>query len=288
MEEYLTESQKRKRRKDTICWNCEKPVDKQVYAEIDYVPTCKHCGVKYPEKPKLEAKLTLYQDEYLADRTQANFNKLFIPMNSLVFNIICSKLKGTSERNDIEGILDKVQWVLMKVSQYYINKPNFRIDSSFTAYLTQVALYPLYNKKDKKKSNNEISMFTPLGGKFINSTGAEKQLIDKLSEEPYMDGVFETEAFLFKETQKETVVNEMTDFIAVALETLYKQSITINSNKSFSETLTLALTYKHFVNQKNDRFFSELWRTCPIDLQDRFNDSIKLLKNHIKYIALRE
>ena len=36
------------------------------YKNIDFIPTCSKCGVKYPEKPKDEAFLSIYQDDYFS------------------------------------------------------------------------------------------------------------------------------------------------------------------------------------------------------------------------------
>ena len=75
------------------CWNCGHEVPYQVYSSINFVPKCPKCESLYPEKPRDEAMLSIYQDEYLADRSEKNFNRLFKALNVMTFNVICYKLK---------------------------------------------------------------------------------------------------------------------------------------------------------------------------------------------------
>ena len=164
--------------KITKCWNCGNEVKKINYASYVEIPTCPKCGVQYPEKPKLEAKLTLLQNEYFSNPTDSNFQRLFEPLKELTFHIICHYLNKTSTFLDSDEINDMVQWTLCKLVSYYKEKEGFKITGSFTGYIEQVVLYPIYNKKDKERRQNEKSLFTPL-----DEGTKSRTLLDKLAEQ---------------------------------------------------------------------------------------------------------
>ena len=138
-------------KKIKTCWNCGTEVPYQEYGKINFIPLCPKCGVQYPEKPKDEAFLSMYQNDYLNDKSDENYNKLFTLMSKVTFNIICHKLKSTSSYEDMDDIWDKVQWTLEKIDKYYREKPNFKIGASFVKYISQVVLYPLYNKGEQER-----------------------------------------------------------------------------------------------------------------------------------------
>ena len=133
------------------CWNCGYEVPYQVYSSINFVPKCPKCESLYPEKPRDEAMLSIYQDEYLADRSEKNFNRLFKALNVMTFNVICHKLKVKSSHEQLDDILDKVQWTLEKLAKYYKEKSDFKVTTSFNKYIGQLVLYPLYNKDEQEK-----------------------------------------------------------------------------------------------------------------------------------------
>lgn len=263
------------------CWNCEVELKK---VKIDYskekVTFCPRCGCKYPEKPKIEAKLSIYQEEYLKDRNKESFNKMFVLLDKLIFNILCSKLKKSAKKLDVEEIEDMKQWCLEKILQYY-QKPDFKISGSFTGYLSKVVLYPLYNNKDFEKEKNEVSLFSPIG---ISSEGEELTLMDRLSEQSYFDGLTETENFLFGRIQRKQVLEEFMDFFEMVLKIFYQKQ----KKFAFSQTLKMALLIKHFINRKNAKFFSEWWSCSDVDLKNNFLKTIDIMKQNLYMSAMEE
>lgn len=254
--------------KRIYCWNCKIEVQPVEYAKIKVKPVCPRCGCFYPEKPEIEAKLSLAQEEYLNNRTDENLAKLFEPLTKLTFNIICSKLKQSGKSEDPDKINDKVQWTLLKILSYYKDKPEFMIEGSFISYIGQVVLFPLYNKKDKEREVKEMSIYTPLDEK-----GAEgkRTLMDKYIE----DNVVEIDDFIFREESKEHTIKMMSEIIATSIDVLYKQ------NKNFAECLNLVTLLYHYTSRKPDRFFSDWWRMSSISLRDNFNSCLEIIKKNL-------
>lgn len=256
------------------CWNCKCEVPYQFYNNIDYIPKCPKCGVSYPEKPKDEALLSIYQDEYLKDRSEKNFNRLFTLLNRVTFNIIRHKLKANSSYEQLDDIWDKVQWTLEKLMKYYTEKENFKISTSFVQYISQVVLYPLYNKDEKEKKEKEISIHTP---KFSNSKNA-KELNDYLSKDTD-GGISEAEINIDYETDCDRLVKESIEFIKTTIDSLYNYEINIDSHKEFRNCLYMANLYKYFIyGEMKEDVVDEIMDSMDLELIERFNESQSMYK----------
>ena len=269
--EGRTEETKKKK----TCWKCGREVEQQVYATLDYIPRCV-CGALYPEKPPLEAKLSIYQNEYLEKRTQESFNKLFSPLYDLVFNILYSKLKSSSKLPSREKIEDMAQWSLMKLASYYRTKPDFKISGSFTCYISKVVLYPIYNKKDKKKEKKEISIYTPLSN---SEDDKNKTLMDKVSEES-VETSFEANSL--NRLSQDRVIENTTGFIRKALNIFYNYQTEKNPKKSFYKLVELSCLYRHYINKKGERYYREVNRTCSPEIMESFTKSLEVVKAYLR------
>lgn len=270
MEEMTEETKKKK-----TCWKCGREVEQQVYATLDYIPRCV-CGALYPEKPALEAKLSIYQNEYLEKRTQESFNKLFSPLYDLVFNILYSKLKSSSKLPSREKIEDMAQWSLMKLASYYRTKPDFKISGSFTSYISKVVLYPIYNKKDKKKEKKEISIYTPLSN---SEDDKNKTLMDKVSEES-VETSFEANSL--NRLSQDRIIENTTGFIRKALNIFYNYQTEKNPKKSFYKLVELSCLYRHYINKKGERYYREVNRTCSPEIMESFTKSLEVVKAYLR------
>ena len=259
------------------CWDCSKEVPYQEYNSIDFIPKCPHCGALYPEKPKDEALLSIYQDDYLADRSDKNFNKLFNLISKVTFNIICHKLKCSSSYEGQDDIWDKVQWTLEKLTRYYREKPNFKITTSFIQYIGQVVLYPLYNKDEQEKNKKELSIHTP---KFKNSKDkSTKELCDYLSGDDGGGVVKDLEKKMDYESDKLAIVKETENYLNELLNSLYDYDVSENSKKSFRDCYYMANLYKWFIcGETEDKIVEEIINSLDFDLIKKFNESKNVYK----------
>lgn len=233
-----------------FCWNCGQEVPYQIYNNINYIPKCEKCGSLYPEKPKDEALLSIYQDEYLANRTDENFNKLFKLLNKMTFNVICHKLKSKSSHEQLDDIWDKVQWTLEKLTKYYKEKPTFKVTTSFAQYIGQLVLYPLYNKEEQDRQKNEISIHIPMFGGTIGDKNL-KELNDYLTRTH--DGeLSEVEKSIDYENNQNYLVIKSLDFIGKTIDALYDYEKSKNTNKEFRNSYYMAELYKFFIYNKCD------------------------------------
>jgi hypothetical protein len=267
-----------------FCWNCGHEVPYQKYADIDYVPKCDICGSLYPEKPKDEALLSIYQDEYLKNRSDKNLNRLFDLMSKVTFNVICYKLKCTSSYEEIDDIWDKVQWTLEKLIKYYKEKPDFKITTSFVQYIGQVILYPLYNKDARERQKKEISIYTP---KFNNTKDKKnKELFDYLSSDTD-GGINEIENTIDYNITQNYLVSESTDYINTVIQSLYDYEVSEKSKHAFRSSLYMAQLYKYFISGEiENKIVTDIMNSLDFTLIKKFNASRDIYKNILmKHIA---
>ena len=258
------------------CWNCGHEVPYQIYSSINFIPKCPECESLYPEKPKDEAMLSIAQDEYLADRSEKNFNKLFKLLNRMTFNVICHKLKVNSSHEEWDDIWDKVQWTLEKLAKYYKEKADFKVTTSFNTYIGQLVLFPLYNKDEQERQKKEISIHTPkFGG--VNDKNV-KELNDYLSKSD--DGnISEVEKNIDYDTNKNYLASKSLEFIKQTINTLYDYEKSKNTNKEFRNSYNMAELYKFFIyNRFNEKTVEDIANSMDYSLMKKFEKSKELYK----------
>lgn len=258
------------------CWNCGHEVPYQIYSNIDFVPKCSKCESLYPEKPKDEAMLSIAQDEYLVDRSEKNFNKLFKLLNQMTFNVICHKLKIKSSHEQWDDICDKVQWTLEKLAKYYNEKVDFKVTTSFNKYIGQLVLYPLYNKDEQDRQKNEISIHTPKFGN-VNDKNV-KELNDYLSKTD--DGeISEVEKNLDYEVNRNYLTTKSLEFINQTINALYDNEKFKNTNKEFRNSYSMAELYKFFIyNRCDEKTVEDIINSMDYSLVKKFEKSKELYK----------
>lgn len=258
------------------CWNCGHEVPYQIYSSINFVPKCPKCGSLYPEKPKDEAMLSIAQDEYLADRNEKNFNKLFKLLNQMTFNVICHKLKIKSSHEQWDDIWDKVQWTLEKLAKYYKEKADFKVTTSFNKYIGQLVLFPLYNKDEQERQKTEISIHIP---KFGNTDDKNaKELNDYLSKTD--DGeISEVEKNIDYEVNQNYLTTKSLEFINQTINALYNNEKSKNTNKEFRNSYDMAELYKFFIyNRCNEKIVEDIINSMDYSLVKKFEKSKELYK----------
>lgn len=259
------------------CWNCGYEVPYQVYSSINFVPKCPKCESLYPEKPRDEAILSIYQDEYLADRNEKNFNRLFKALNAMTFNVICHKLKVKSSHEQLDDILDKVQWTLEKLAKYYKEKSDFKVTTSFNKYIGQLVLYPLYNKDEQDRQKNEISIHIPMFGGAVGDKNS-KELNDYLSQT--CDGeISEVEKNLDYELNQNYLTTKSLEFINQTINALYDNEKSKNTNKEFRNSYSMAELYKFFIyNRCDEKTVEDIINSMDYSLVKKFEKSKELYK----------
>lgn len=256
------------------CWKCGTVVPYQTYEGLKTIPKCTECGTLYPEKPKDEALLTIYQDEWLKNKTDLNFNKFFSLLEKVTFNVIKHKLKSKVSYESLDDIYDKVQWTLEKLVTYYKEKPDFKITTSFVKYISKLVLFPLYNKSEKERRYNEISIYA---SKYKNSDERNnKELYDYLSQDND-GGVNDVESDLDYVSHQCSLGDKSLEFIGNVVQSIYDYE---NSDKSFKDSFYILILYKFFVSGlSDDSLVRKIMNSLDYSLVKKFEESKELYKN---------
>lgn len=270
------------------CWNCGHEVPYQIYNDIKFVPKCPKCGSLYPEKPKDEAMLSIAQDEYLADRNETNFNKLFVLLNRMTFNVICHKLKVKSSHEQWDDIWDKVQWSLEKLAKYYTEKADFKVTTSFNKYIGQLVLYPLYNKDEQERQENEISLHMPMFGGGI-SDKSSKELNDFLTKTQDNDSS-EVEKEIDYDVNKNYLVMKSIEFIEKTINFLYEYEKDKGNKDEFEKSYLMMELYKFFIfNMMDEKNVQDIINSIDYSIIKKFEINKDLYKDMlVKYAKCEE
>jgi hypothetical protein len=269
-----------RRVKKVHCWKCLKPLPIEKFHSIpNYV--CPFCETHFSDKPKNESIFFQKQEAFLRLGSEEALAKMLVMIQTFSYNLICRRLKRSSLFLPEEDIEDKVSWCVAKMlSLYRSESKNFKITTSVVEYLDDVVLYPLYNYKDKERDVQEISLFEPIKQKGKGSQNGNKKeqlLIDKLSEEAYLDGVHDVENFMYKKEQEENVIDQIQDYMSLVIDKA-------NETRNFNHALKMIILYKHYLNKKPPRFFNEWWVKEGFELRDHFEMSLTVLRQSLHEI----
>lgn len=253
---------------------CNLCKERITYNEESFPDVCPACGEKYWEKPLVEIKLHRLQDKYIATRDQKYLGEMFVEMKEIATNIIYGHLKSNGKYLNQEDVEDKALETMEKIIRSYLKSDQFYIKNSFTGYIQQAALYPLYNDKLKRTEQNEVSVNTPIGGGFDGNK--ERTILDKLSSQS-KEGV--QEEYLNNILEEELLV-QILDFVSIFANVAFRE-------KGAKEALTQLVLLKHFIQHKPDRFFDRCWEFYPYDTRNHFDKLTINLKRFMEE-ALQE
>lgn len=244
--------------------------EKSQYTYEEEPTLCPNCGERYWNKPPVEIKLHTLQDKWFETKKREYLDQLIIEIHQLSYNIICGKLKSSGKYLDQDAIYDMVHFTIEKMMRYYLEKPEWKVFNSFTEYVSQVVLYPLYNKKDQEKEQTEISFYTPIGNN--NDGGKETLLIDRLIEEEH--NIY-TEDYYLRNLTKEQLIDSILSFLKTMI---YVTADTYDLDYALR---MLTIIY-HYFTKKNKTFFDNWWSKQDNQFRTHFEYYIYAIKQHIE------
>ena len=109
---------------------------------------CPSCKIKFCDKPKSEAILMTMQEKI----TPENRDNVLAEMSPIIWNYTCSLLKKKYRRVFQPGmsIEDKAWEVTSEIMEEYLEKPNYRVNSSFAGIIKLKILWVLYRKQENQ------------------------------------------------------------------------------------------------------------------------------------------
>ncbi len=250
-----------------FCTNCQSDI--QITQE-EIPEVCPKCNVKYFDKPINERKLHILQDQYLASRDESILAEMVILMEEIIKNLIHKNLKGSYVPDRENLVDDATNDSLLKILEYYKNKPEFYIENSFVGYLSQVILYPLYNTKKKEREHHEISLSSPVSSSADNNQTLE----DKLSVEYHDESFTYEEDRIHNEDHKRDLRSSIEEFLGLIFKTILdRQGLRI-------AVINWSLL-NHYLDNKEDRFFSSCWNRYDNSIKNNYDLSLYQLRQFI-------
>lgn len=239
------EENDRKRIAKGKCSVCDKYItwDKN----MDHPETCPHCKTYKWYRPKHDAKLFTLQKLYFEhNRDHKYLAKMYDILVDYAKNAIYNRTKNKYRMND-EKVMTKAHDSATVLITYYLEKPEFKVNKTFSSYVLGAVNYQLYYRKFQKIDKLEISSETPM---FTSESGSVVTLGDQLSSVPNTEKTHYNEYMESK--SKKFTLDVVSDFITEAFDVIKEEKGLRNSVNSF-------LLLHHFLSGKNQTFFNRYY-----------------------------
>lgn len=236
--------------------------------------TCPYCNEKFYDKPENERILFHLQDKYYTyfdnpSLSQEYLSKMIIMIEEISRNLLISNLKKKGTFVSKEEIEDMTSDVVLKMLEYF-RRPSFRIGDSFTGYIKQVILYPLYNKRKKLREKMEVSLFQTIKK---DAEGKELTLQDKLKKQNA--GYIYSEEWMIDRFQEDVQTKGMMEYI----ETIFT-SITTEIDIYTALRTTLSIT--NYIEDKPEKLFDYIWSKQSNDERVIFSKAVWTIREFIQ------
>lgn len=133
-----------------VCAYCGEDI---TYQRGEKPDECPFCGKERWLKPETETELFLLQKEYLEIRDNEILGKMYLILKSYASSIIKKIISGKF-RYDFDWLEMKAHDATNSLLEYYLVKPNFKVNSSFGAYLQWKVKEVLYMYKDEEQHDS--------------------------------------------------------------------------------------------------------------------------------------
>lgn len=213
------------------CAYCGKTVS---YYHTNKPTHCPFCGASDFVKPTTETKLFLLQKEYFdKGRDRSVLAKMFTEMKPYAESLI---KKGplrnfTYEYEDLEMKASEASSLII---EYYLTKPNFKIENSFAGYLKFKIKEVFYNSKDQNEDRN-----MSLNAEFNDMSGESSQSreLQDFTEKFHISSLFydENKALQYEQDKKD-LLKGLNKIINKIVETVEDEH-----NKQYSLFLIIGL-----------------------------------------------
>ena len=214
------------------CWKCSTKHTSE--SRITGLDECPSCGVIAFAKPEDEGPLHYYQDKFIKSRAVSvelgnyetlvdakNGKEYVVPVgdNSCLeemYHLLLMYSTKIVRKKTASVILrdgdfdDHVMDTVGTMLRYFKIKPDFKIESSFGEYLSNIALQPIFNKKKQERDKSEQSF-----NALVNDEGVElEEIIMK-----FALNIPETEDLAYSLYKKEAI-HEVVNILLLMLQAL--------------------------------------------------------------------
>ncbi len=247
--------------KKIICSACGKLIK---YKHKSRPNICPFCNDRFYNKAEEERKLFLLQEEYLQTKNKKTLGNMYIILKEYYKKLIVNMVKGKYffDKNSLDI---KAHDSACKVIEYYLEKPDFRILTSFGGYGKWPIRGTLYGnrKEDSHDSlnsmidqDNELDEYLP----HLSYSARQKMIVN--FEENLVDN-------------DNMIVEKILKFIS-------EIKRKINKNFSKTDSLLFLIGLRNKINGMADNLMDDYFLFCGKEIEKHINDTLFLIYKLLK------
>jgi predicted RNA-binding Zn-ribbon protein involved in translation (DUF1610 family) len=243
------------------CTNCLFTVE---YKHKSKPKECPKCGDVFWDRPEDEYKLSLLQIEYLKTRDNLILGQMYEIFKKYAKKIIIKMVKGKYFFR-VDDLEMKAHDSANKMIEYYLEKPDFRIENSFGGYLSWPIRNVLYG--DKKNDNHDSLNC------MIDEENELGDYIPSLSEEVRRKTTID---FEYDYLSKNSSISQE------LLKIVIKINDKIKKNHGRACALKTLIGIKNKLKKCTAVFMDDYYSYVGIDVQNHINNSLFFIYKYLK------
>lgn len=252
------------RLKKVKCSNCGEIIQ---YIHKNKPDVCPNCGNVYWNKPLDEFTLFTLQDEYLLTRDNKILTQMYTILKLYAKKLIVKMVKNKFYFSKIE--LDmKAHDSVNKMMLYYLEKPAFRVGSSFGGYLKWPIRGVLYG--EKAEDNLSLNQLIGEDVEFGDCLPLESSSVQEKLQVEFESG--------FLDSQSKVTENIYNIVCQQIIPFLVK---TFSSRLAF---LTL-VGISHKLSAKSESFMDSYYLYTGLEVQEYVNTSVAVVYKYLKSLV---
>lgn len=246
------------------CIICEKETKYRRKYRLKKCPHC-HSSDPYWDKPKDEYILFHLQDKYLETKSKDVLGEIYSILLVYTKKIINNYLLKGKKWLSKSELYQKAHDSVCKIIEYYMEKPEFKIDNSFAGYVLMVSKYFLFSKR-KEDENDSLNHIID-----DNKENQENVHNNSRSLQDIIDFDYEK---IFKE--------DMSEILLEKINYIFNKTIDKISKKSKLESLYTIIGLYHYIS--NSKFINEYYEYFGNNIKNYVDNIMYIVYNTIKNI----
>jgi ribosomal protein S27E len=225
---------------------------------------CPFCEDEFFMKPKDEYTLFHLQKNYLINRDNKTLGKMYEILKLYAKKLIVKIVKNRYyfRKDELEM---KAHDSANKIIDYYLTKPEFKIENSFGGYLNWPIKHVLYSSKQEESCDSLNCM--------IDNDNELEEYLPTISEETRSKMIVHFE---------ENLIDNNSSILLELNKIIDKMMITINKNFSKKHAILFLIGLNHKFSGQANNFMDDFYLYSGLDVQSSIDKALFFIYKYLK------